>query len=341
MGGMSGQGKSTFLNALADDGGDDYVEHYPVGSGGSSVTKSISTKRFQFKARTVGFDLALTDTMGFPDPDPVQAQKFYDAVVAECNKPQNAIVWIHKAERKNHKIAKQLKVLLRQFNYAAPPVYIVVNGHEAFLPPKYKTPAQIEKAKVVYRKNHTEIGQELAQAAGISAAAIIAGADMGDLVGLCKEQLGLLLTGTQPKPSNMKTVAQLQNEMSAAKTDLDKAKIEADNAKAAERKAKANKENAESERQRLSIAAAATGASAAGLVWIPFAGPALAAAAVATAASLGAAAEAKGAEIPALIKLSTDAAAKAAEQVLNANKKDQAHSSLANQFGAYRKQLGF
>lgn len=337
--GMSGQGKSTFLNALADDG-EEYIEHYPVGAGQTSVTKTISTKHFHFKTDSVSFDLALTDTMGFPDPDPKKAQQYYDAVIAECNKPQNAIVWVHKAERKNHKVVEQLKVLLRQFNHAAPPVYIIVNGQENYQPPKYRTQAQIDKAKVEHRQKHVEIGQELAKAAGISAKAIIAGADMGDLVGLCKEHLGLLLTGTQPQSSNLKTVAQLQNEMAAAKTDSDRAEVEKKEAQAAERKAKSNKDSAEAERHRLATAAAITGASAAGLAFIPFAGPALAAAAAATAAGLGAAAEAKGAEIPALIKLATDAAAKAAEQVINANRKSAMHASLADQFNSYRQQLG-
>lgn len=70
--------------------------------------------------------------MGFPDPSPKDAIGFYNQVVAECNKPLNATVWLVRLERTVPGLIQTYTVLLREFQNAVPPLISVVNNFGNF-----------------------------------------------------------------------------------------------------------------------------------------------------------------------------------------------------------------
>jgi len=277
---MAGQGKSTLLNALAfspnedddDEEGEEVVkQHFATGAGGNSCTQKVATKEFMMKGEGgMELKIELTDTMGFPDPDPSKAKEYYDQVIEECNKELNAIVWIMKPERTDATKYKKLEVLMREFNRAKPPVILVVNGCENYAPDLKLKPKVLQKQKNIARKEHESIAQELVQQTGVSVMKpYIVGADIDDLYGGSKHMLFKMLQGTTPQKSEMRTLKQVYARHAAAKTDEERAKLAEEDAKQALDKEKGNVDRLSAIKKALDVTAATVAATAAGFWWIP------------------------------------------------------------------------
>lgn len=302
--GMSGQGKSTLLNALADDG--DGKDHFAVAPGRFACTTEVNEQNFTLKLEGGGeMQMTLVDTMGFPDPDPARALEFYDRVVKACRQPLNAIIWVHKAGRKNIEDVAKMRALMQEFNNAKPPIYHVVNGCENYA---RKRGAEKENKKAEARKIHFADGQEMVKASGIQVTHIIAGADIDDLYDLVKVRLAVLLANTTPEASELKTHEDLDAEIKACKTEDDKLKLDIRKSEEAAKKAEKNVVEARKTKRNLEIGAATAAAGAVGLAFVPMAGPFLAATAGATATALTAAAAAMVGEIDASISKASEAA---------------------------------
>lgn len=309
--GMAGQGKSTFLNAFAfkpgDDDDDDYEPPFHVGSGNVSVTKNIANLQFHLPEQ--GLTVNLTDTMGFPDTDPATARVFYDTVVKECNKEQSAIVWIHKAARDNHGIISQLKVLLREFNQAAPPIYLIINGTENLsglfnIPKKERLTLMAE-----LRESHKLIGEEIAQKAGLKIAGCIAGADIGDLTTVVKKDLCRLLMCSTPQESNIKCLAQVEAEMKACDTAEKKAAYEKEKSQVYRDKAKKDQVDLENRIGHLDAVVQGLGIAAASAQCVPFVGTVIGAGLAATAIGINATKLAEQGKLGDALRAASEAAA--------------------------------
>merc|ERR1711953_1460248 len=151
---------------------------------------------------------------------------------------------------------------------------------------RYPNATSKEAAKEKHRAEHYEIGMELAKNANVQVTDVIAGADMEDLTTVCKVQLGMLLTGTVPKPSKIKNLTDVEKDLAECITEAGKAKYEADKAREAKEKAESNKKALDDNIAHLNTCVAATAASSAAAMVIPIAGPLIAAALAATAAGL-------------------------------------------------------
>jgi len=227
--GAPGHGKSSFLNGLSGR-----RDAFETAAGGESCTKEVSEKQFSLKAGEAELILTLVDTMGFPDPAPQKAVEFYDAVVTACNQPLNAIVWLVRLEREIRPLVEMYNVLLREFTKAGPPFVLVVNSFQSFgefdddiqdaeekedkdAVNRLKTERQEAKSKV--REESFQFGRSVAEAAGIQALKVLAGAEMRDLKTSIKQELAQTLLGTSAKTSCLKTFGQLQAEYENCKSD--------------------------------------------------------------------------------------------------------------------------
>jgi len=228
--GMPGHGKSTFLNALVGKRGE-----FEVGSGGGSCTQKVTKKELTLEHNGRAFRTILTDTMGFPDPNPEKAAGYYNSVIEECNQSYNAIVWLIRSERELHVLVSQYKVLMREFNNAVPPVIVVVNGLE-----NYEDDDERKERKPKDLDEGYKFGQSIAKAAGVEVAKIIVGAEKADLKGKVKNELALSLLGTTPKTSSMKTFKVLQDEVAQCKSQADQVALEMQKREEAEAKIQQN-----------------------------------------------------------------------------------------------------
>lgn len=253
--GMPGHGKSTFLNALAND-----RKAFEVGAGGASCTQEVSQKVYVLKHEGQAFCVTLVDTMGFPDPNPANTAAYYDSVIECCNRPLNAIIWLVRCERKLHSLVAQYKVLMRELNNASPPIIVVVNGTE-----NYDDDDDRDERKDTDTQRSLEFGRSIASAAGISPFRIIAGAEKLDLKTTVKTSIAMSLGGTAPRTSNMQTFSQLQNEMEQCQNQEAAAKLEMKKQRMAEAKHEQNIVDHQAYIGRLK-------GWLAGLCWIPFVG---------------------------------------------------------------------
>jgi len=217
--GSPGHGKSTFLNAMVRD-----RKAFEVAASGASCTKEVSNKTFDFivgegrKKRNL--KLVLVDSPGFPDPEAGKAVEFYDAVVRAARQPLNAIVWLVKQERSVHAVMKQYEVLLREFNVAAPPIILFVNGQENYEDDEEKQDrikADTEDAKL--------FGQACARAAGLSVAHMFVSTTKPDMKKTAQDVF-LAALASDPKASDLKTYEELEAEASACKDEAASAKLE-------------------------------------------------------------------------------------------------------------------
>merc|ERR1712217_505057 len=144
-------------------------------------------------------------------------------------KESNAILWINKPSRDNLAILEQLSVLMREFNNAAPPIVLIMNGCEAHdfkcpKPPKkgkdkekYQTQLdeyeekleayekEVADWKQLHRNAHFKMGQDLADAADVKIMNIMAGADRADLREYIKPKLArFLIDNTEAQTSTMR-----------------------------------------------------------------------------------------------------------------------------------------
>merc|ERR1712187_559290 len=141
----------------ADDGEDQ--EHFSVGAGAGGHTDQVAEKKFIVNVEgSSPMEMSLVDTMGFPDPDPERSVEFYDKVVKACQQELNAIIWVHKAGRENHSDIEKVQSLMREFNKARPPIYLVVNGCENY---SRKRGAAKEAKREKDLAQHKKIGKEL------------------------------------------------------------------------------------------------------------------------------------------------------------------------------------
>lgn len=235
--GMSGQGKSTFLNAMSGCDPDD-DEPFAVAATGCACTQRVAHKTFTLNsANGTPMQICLVDTMGFPDPDPDKALEYYDHVVAACKQPLNAIVWVHKANREDFKTIETLQSLMREFNRAVPPIYLVLNGCENFemLGPKKRA----EKKKEILDAHRT-IAEDLVKLSGIQVAHKLVGATVKDLHGCIKHEMAVLLAGTTQRASSMKTHKELGAELAACTTDVQRKALEVKKVDEAKAKAEDN-----------------------------------------------------------------------------------------------------
>jgi len=202
--GGPGQGKSAFLNGLAKK-----RDAFKTGGGGQSCTKNVSAQQFDLD----GLKVTLTDTMGFPDPDPQYAESYYNQVVAACNAPLNAIVWLIRMEREIPQVLDMYSVLLKEFANANPPIIIVVNGFQCYEDDEEREEKKAEHLKLAY-----DFGMSVAKKIEMPCAKIIVGAEKVDLKEKVRRELGATLAGTMPKTSNIKSFAQLGAELSGCQS---------------------------------------------------------------------------------------------------------------------------
>jgi len=206
--------------------------------------------------------------MGFPDPNPAKAREYYDTLVEECNKAQNAFVWVHKEDRENKNISNQLKVLMREFNRGKPPVYLVLNGCH-----NYNVPWLDEKQQVKERNADREklkvTANEIVDRAGIQVARIIVSTDIQELWGPCRDYLFSELFRTEPKTSRIKLLARLQNEVSSLSSAEDRAQFLLTKQREAYDKAAEYEKSLESEQEALACGGALAATAGAICVAIP------------------------------------------------------------------------
>eukprot|EP00812_Abedinium_dasypus_P000579 NODE_1067_length_1252_cov_411.255639.p1 GENE.NODE_1067_length_1252_cov_411.255639~~NODE_1067_length_1252_cov_411.255639.p1 ORF type:complete len:351 (-),score=52.02 NODE_1067_length_1252_cov_411.255639:183-1154(-) len=201
--GCPGHGKSTFLNALANT-----RNAFRVGAGGESCTKDVQRQTFNMAVGEGTVNVTLVDTMGFPDPDKSKAAVFYDQVVDAIRQPLHAIVWVVKMEREIHTLVEGYAVLMREFNNAGPPIFIVVNGMET-----YEDDEERAEMKAEHLNASECFGYNIAKAAGVEVARVFAGAEKADLKGKVKNELGTSLQGSELRPSpSLRTFNDLEME---------------------------------------------------------------------------------------------------------------------------------
>lgn len=253
--GMPGHGKSTLLNALAND-----RNAFQTGSGGGSCTQKISDKVFDLEYKGNNFQVKLVDTMGFPDPNPKNAAAYYDSVINCCNQPLNAILWLVRCERELHALVAQYKVLMREFNNARPPIIVIVNGIESYDDDDHR-----EERKHKDTMASEAFGWSIAKAAGIEVAKVIPGAEKSDLKNQVKENLAMSLSGTTSRASRMKTFKQLHDELAQCTNEEQTAELEMQKQREAEAKKRQNIADQEEHIAGLKKWML-------GLCWVPFVG---------------------------------------------------------------------
>merc|ERR1711879_891014 len=119
-----------------------------------------------------------------------------------CNEPLNAIIWLVKEEGAFHTVLHQYQLLLREFNNAAPPIILVVNGQE-----DYEDQEEREENLEKDRQRGYEFGLKCAHAAGISVSKIIVSTTKPDLKAAADDIYYSL--ASQAKKSALKSYAEL------------------------------------------------------------------------------------------------------------------------------------
>lgn len=130
--GASGAGKSTFLNALL--GTKRGEDKFKVAATSVSCTQEVGEQTFTMQAPNApDLHMTLVDTMGFPDPDPKKAIEYYNQVVAACNQPLNAILWLVRGDRVVPVIYSQYRTLMNEFKRCNCPIIMIVNGWNNYI----------------------------------------------------------------------------------------------------------------------------------------------------------------------------------------------------------------
>ena len=241
--GPPGHGKSTFLNVLAQD------DLFKTGSTADSCTQEVQRKVIILKQKDQEgqehqLHLTVVDTPGFPDTDPEKAQKYYDKVVSACNQPLNAIILVVKPERATHDLLYKYRVLLREFNNAGPPIFMVANGTENYS--GIINEQNKKEKKETDRCNFGKFANRVVEESHVAVARIFVSTEIADIQSEVKEQLFMALGGTDPTGSNMKTSQQLLDEVEEAKRKDESAELEVQKMNEEEDKQRRNIEQLES-----------------------------------------------------------------------------------------------
>lgn len=159
--GSAGHGKSTALNAMADE-----KKAFRVCGGKSVCTKEVTSK--VFTRDIIGNDgkdylikVTLVDTPGFPDPSGNVAT--HDAVIDALQQPLNAVVWVVKPESPSSGVTEQDRALLDELKQLRVPIFQLVNGRK-----HYPDAAERKKRLRIDKADMLVIGDEMAKAAGLS-----------------------------------------------------------------------------------------------------------------------------------------------------------------------------
>merc|ERR1712217_940849 len=132
----------------------------------------------------------------------------------------NAIIWLVKQEGACQTVLHQYQLLLREFNNAAPPIILVVNGQE-----NYEDQEEREANLKKDRQRGYEFGLQCAHAAGISVSKIIVSTTKPDLKAAA-DDIYYSLALSQAKKSALKSYAELKEEISSLKTASEKVQYE-------------------------------------------------------------------------------------------------------------------
>jgi len=164
-------------------------------------------------------NVELTDTMGFPDPNPEDAAPFYDMVVSACREEKNVIVWVVSMERDFKEVNEAQKALLEEFTNVQPPIIMVVNMKENFGRLKDKNPKKYEVELQEKRDICKEYGWNVAERMGVNVQTVIACPTKDEFEDEAPELLMQYAMMTQPKVSNLKTFAELLKESEECKSE--------------------------------------------------------------------------------------------------------------------------
>lgn len=213
--GGSGQGKSTFLNELAQK------DMFAVGSATSSCTQAGGEWEGRNRKLICVNDeehqtvhmLDTVDTPSFCDPNPELAAQYYDDVVEKCKQHINGVVLVVKPDRTAHDLLERYSVLLRTFIKLEVAMIIVVNGCESRR--RRESVGAWKRRCEVCKADFRAFGHELERAAQLIVQEIFVSACVDELESVGKS-VARILSSSPAKSSKLNTFAELLEQLRAA-----------------------------------------------------------------------------------------------------------------------------
>lgn len=179
--GPPGQGASTFLNEIANEG-----EKFRTAAGMSQGTVAGDKGNVFTKEGVVlgedekGIAVEMIDTPGIPYPDASQNEANWNDLVEKCKRPLNGVVIVINPERKN---LEQLKIQAESFKGLQElkcKVFIVANSFEPCKRNTEEEDAYTERRESG-RKNYLESANDFKAAAGLQSAGVLVSYCLDDL----------------------------------------------------------------------------------------------------------------------------------------------------------------
>jgi len=212
---------------------------FATGAGAESCTQEVKAERVMLKGlEGREFPVKMVDTMGFPDPDPEKGQQYYDSVIKAVSQPMNAVIFMVKLERTMPVLVEQYKLMFREFNNLQCSSILLVNSYESHGSDDDEDDKKKKNQKV--EVDAQKFARSFSEATGLEFTKVIISRTKSDLGKRVPIELCTAISGTMPKASKLKTLAELREEVEQATTKEQQAKLELEKEQEAVDKARRN-----------------------------------------------------------------------------------------------------